>query len=83
MRHPNIILLMAVSCGPTKADMLLAMEPVQTGASLYEQLHGQQMKLSSLEAADLVYDVASGKEVTIYMMCASSLIPIPYSSVAC
>ena len=83
MRHPNIILLMAVSCGPTKADMLLAMEPVQTGASLYEQLHQQQMKLSSLEAADLIYDVASGKEVAIYMMCASSLILIPYSSVAC
>ena len=64
MRHPNIILLMAVSCGPTKADMLLAMEPVQTGgggASLYEQLHQQQMKFSSLETADLIYDVASGK----------------------
>lgn len=64
MRHPNIILLMAVSCGPTKADMLLAMEPVQ-GPSLYEQLHEQQSKLSSLEAADLIYDVASGKEIAI------------------
>lgn len=60
MRHPNIILLMAVSCGPTKADMLLAMEPVQV-ASLYEQLHQQQIKFSSLEAADLIYDAASGK----------------------
>jgi hypothetical protein len=44
--------------------MLLAMEPVQVGvASLYEQLHQQQIKFSSLEAADLIYDVASGKEV--------------------
>ena len=64
MRHPNIILLMAVSCGPTKADMLLAMEPVQ-GASLYEQLHQRQMKLSSLEAADLIYDVASGETIHV------------------
>ena len=68
MRHPNIILLMAVSCGPTKADMLLAMEPVQAGVgSLYEQLHHQQVKFSSLEAADLIYDVASGKAIASYV----------------
>ena len=67
MRHPSIILLMAVSCGPTKTDMLLAMEPVQTGVgSLYEQLHQQQVKFSSLEVADLIYDVASGKAVASY-----------------
>lgn len=68
MRHPSIILLMAMSCGPTKADMLLAMEPVQTGVgSLYEQLHQQQVKFSSLEAADLIFDVASGKAVAIHV----------------
>ena len=61
MRHPNIILLMAVCCGPTKADMFLAMEPVQM-TSLYEQLHGQEIAFSSLEAADVVYDVASGEQ---------------------
>ena len=53
---------MAVCCGPTKTDMLLAMEPVQ-GASLYEQMHCQQMTFSSLEAADVIYDVTSGKAV--------------------
>ena len=52
---------MAVCCGPSKADMFLAMEPVQ-GASLYSQMHQQRiMKFSSLEAADVIYDVASGK----------------------
>ena len=61
IRHPNIVLLMAVCCGPTKADMFLAMEPLQT-ASLYEQLHGQQIELSTLEAADIVYDVTSGEQ---------------------
>ena len=65
IRHPNIVLLMAVCCGPTKADMFLAMEPLQT-TSLYEQLHGQQMELSSLEAADIVYDVTSGEQCDGY-----------------
>ena len=67
MRHPNIVLLMAVCCGPTKADMLLAMEPVQL-ASLFEQLHKQQIKLSSLEAADIIYDVASGEHAVKFNM---------------
>ena len=40
--------------------MFLATEPLQT-SSLYEQLQGKEMKLSSLEAADIVYDVASGE----------------------
>ena len=41
---------------------MLVMEPVLT-TSLYEQLHGQGVELSSLEAADIVYDVASGELV--------------------
>ena len=64
MRHPNIILLMAVCCGPTKANMFLAMEPVQR-MSLYEQLHGQEIEFSSLEAADVIYDVASGEQYSL------------------
>ena len=42
-------------------DMFLTMEPVQM-ASLYEQLHRQEVEFSSLEAADVVYDVASGEQ---------------------
>ena len=47
--------------------MLLAMEPVQL-ASLFEQLHKQQIKLSSLEAADIIYDVASGEHAVKFNM---------------
>ena len=56
------MLLMAVSCGPTKSDMLLAMEPVQ-GASLYQKMHEQGVKFSSKEAVNIVYDVANGKAI--------------------
>ena len=38
LRHPNILLLMATCCGPTKNDLLLVLEPVHT-PSLFQMLH--------------------------------------------
>ena len=38
LRHPNILLLMATCCGPSKHDLLLVTEPVKT-LSLYQLLH--------------------------------------------
>ena len=38
LRHPNILLVMATCCGPSKHDLLLVTEPVKT-FSLFQLLH--------------------------------------------
>lgn len=60
LRHPNIALLLAVCCGPAKADMFLALEPL-IPSSLHHQIHKEHQTLSYKEIANTMTGVASGE----------------------
>ena len=57
LRHPNILLLMATCCGPSKHDLLLVVEPVLT-YSLFQLLH--QFEESFMTSHARKVDVALG-----------------------
>ena len=63
LRHPNVPLLMAVSCGTTGPDLCLVFEPLST-FSLHHQLHHQHKKHSLLARMKIMTGVASGKVLT-------------------
>ena len=60
LRHPNVPILMAVSCGPTGPDLCLVLEPLSI-SSLHHQLHHQHKKHSALAKMKIMTGVASGK----------------------
>lgn len=60
MRHPQLVLLMAVCMGPRQQDMFMAVEALQTGC-LYSMLHKQHRKFSQSEAVGMLSDITSGK----------------------
>ena len=63
LRHPNIVLIMAVCCGPTSNDILAVMEPATLG-TLYNLLHHEtDHKLTHYEKCCVVCDVLDGKFV--------------------
>ena len=57
LRHPNILLLMATCCGPTKQDLLLVVEPVEP-YSLFQLLH--QFKESRILRGGKRMNIACG-----------------------
>jgi len=58
LRHPNLILIMAVCCGPTSQDICAMMEPTIILGSLYHVLHCDgNHKLSLYEKDCVVHDV--------------------------
>lgn len=59
LRHPNIVLIMAVCCGPTKNDMLIVLEPIVLG-SLFTLLHCSDKKLTNHEKVSVLCDVLDG-----------------------
>ena len=62
LRHPNILLLMATCCGPTKQDLLLVVEPVEP-YSLFQLLHQfrEGKMLHGMRKMDMAYGVTSGE----------------------
>ena len=62
LRHPNIVLIMAVCCGPTVSDILLVLEPVVLG-SLFTLLHRSEKKLTSREKVAVLCDVLDGENI--------------------
>lgn len=59
LRHPNIALLMAVSCGPTGSDFCLLLEPLHT-YSLHHWLY-QYNRHSVLAKMNIIIGVATGE----------------------
>ena len=59
LRHPNVLLLMATCCGPTKQDLLLVTEPVQT-SSLFQLLHQFRERLQS-QKISIALGVSKGR----------------------
>ena len=63
LRHPNILLLMATCCGPTKHDLLLVAEPVQT-PSLFQLLHQFGERLLS-QRIGIALGLSKGKPLMV------------------
>ena len=62
LRHPNILLLMATCCGPTKHDLLLVVEPVEV-YSLFQLLHRfkKSSVLHGMRRMDIACGITSGE----------------------
>lgn len=62
LRHPNIVLIMAVCCGPTVNDILVVLEPVVLG-SLFTLLHRSDKKLTNHEKLSILCDTLDGGSI--------------------
>ena len=62
LRHPNIVLIMAVCCGPSIKDILIVLEPIMLG-SLFTLLHHSDKKLTDHEKVSVLCDTLDGERV--------------------